>query len=60
MVGRGYDVVAGVALTVGAVGEVPKLRKLLPSAGCLESARDELNLVPAMGEGVLESLSGTL
>ena len=60
LVGEGFIISVGAALAVGAVGEALKPLKLLACLGHLKLTRDELNLVSAVDEGVLDSLPCSL
>ena len=58
--GEGFVISAGATLAVDMVGKVLEPPKLLACPGRLESTRDELNLVSAVDEGILNSLPRSL
>ena len=60
LVGEGFVVGAEAALTVDVVGKMLKPLELLSGLSCLESIRDELNLVLTIDEGILNTLLGSL
>ena len=58
--GEGLVIGVGAALAVDAVGEVLEPLELLTCSSCLQSTRDELDLVSAVDQGVLDTLLGSL